>query len=62
MLPPEINFISKEKKLDTLSEFLSFNLKEARDKLRRQQDLFEQKESSQEALDSAETIFKLTNL
>ena len=36
MLPPEINFISKEKKLDTLSEFLSFNLKEAREKFEKE--------------------------
>ena len=36
MLPPEINFISKEKKLDSLSEFLSFNLKEAREKFEKE--------------------------
>ena len=31
-----IKFISKEKKLDTLSEFLSFNLKEAREKFEKE--------------------------
>ena len=36
MLPPEINFIPKEKQLSSINDYLSFNLKEAREKFEKE--------------------------
>ena len=36
MLPPEINFIPKEKNLSSINDYLSFNLKEAREKFEKE--------------------------
>ncbi|MAC62031.1 MAG: sigma-54-dependent Fis family transcriptional regulator [SAR116 cluster bacterium] len=36
MLPPEIKFVSNEKNLDTINDFLSLNLKDAREKFEKE--------------------------